>query len=412
MGTTPEELFTQRAGRIQDALDLKVPDRVPLEIAFGYFPAVYAGLTCEAAYYDYDGWLAACRKTVLDFGADMSSVQMFFPGEVLALLGPKAMMWPGHGTSALHSHQFVELENMKADELGALWGDQTDFMLRKYFPRTLSALEPFSDLPSYSGPSFGHYSVLALAEAFSTPGISEAIRKLSMAGEKMREWRPKLETFALALQKLGFPPFSDSMALAPFDAISDHLRGMRGSMLDMYRQPDTLLEACDAILKKMVERIRPAVPGAVNRVAIPLHRGSEGFMSIKQFEKFYWPGLKALILALIDKGQTPLVFFEGDYTSRLEYLMELPKGKVFAHLDTTDIAKAKKVIGGHLCYSGNMPCSLLQTGTVQEVKDYTVRMLDLCAKDGGFIMSSRSPVDDARPETLKAMIDTTLRYRY
>jgi uroporphyrinogen-III decarboxylase len=285
-------------------------------------------------------------------------------------------------------------------------------MLRKYFPRTLTALEPFGDLPSYSGPSFGHYSVLPLAEALSTPEISGGIQKLARAGQLMREWRPRMEAFAQKLQKLGFPPFADNLSLAPFDAISDHLRGMKGSMLDMYRQPDILLEACTVMLRKMVDRIQPALPGTVNRVAIPLHRGSEGFMSIRQFEKFYWPGLKGLIMALIEKGHTPLVFFEGDYTSRLEYLLELPRGKVFAHMDTTDIVRAKQVLGGNLCFSGNMPCSLLQTGSVQEVRDYTTRMLDLCAKDGGFIMSSRSPVDDARPETLKAMIDTTLNYRY
>jgi uroporphyrinogen-III decarboxylase len=181
-------------------------------------------------------------------------------------------------------------------------------------------------------------------------------------------------------------------------------------MLDMYRQPDTILEACDGILKRMTESIRPAVPGAVNTVSIPLHRGSEGFMSIEQFEKFYWPGLKGLILALIDKGQAPLVFFEGDYTSRLDYLLELPKGKVFAHMDTTDIFKAKEIIGGHLCFSGNVPCSLVQTGTPDQVREYCKKMIDGCGKDGGFIMSTRSPVDDAKPDTLKALIDFTIEY--
>jgi uroporphyrinogen-III decarboxylase len=198
--------------------------------------------------------------------------------------------------------------------------------------------------------------------------------------------------------------------LAPFDTISDNLRGMKGSMLDMYRQPDKLLETVDLILKKMVERIMPAAPGAVNTVAIPLHRGSEGFMSIKQFEKFYWPTLKGLILALIEKGQTPLVFFEGDYTSRLESLLELPKGRVFGHFDTTDMFKAKEVLNGHMCICGNVPCSLLQTGTPEDVKAYAKKLIDVCGKEGGFIMSTRSPVDDVEPANLKALIDFTMEY--
>jgi uroporphyrinogen-III decarboxylase len=133
-------------------------------------------------------------------------------------------------------------------------------------------------------------------------------------------------------------------------------------------------------------------------------------MSIKQFERFYWPGLKALILGLMERGQRPLVFFEGDYTSRLEYLLELPKGSIFAHMDTTDIFQAKEVIGGHLCFSGNVPCSIIQTGTPEGVREYCKKMIDVCANDGGFIMSTRSPVDDAEPECLKAMIDFTKEY--
>jgi uroporphyrinogen-III decarboxylase len=236
------------------------------------------------------------------------------------------------------------------------------------------------------------------------------VARLQEAGKEIREWRPKMEAFDREIRDLGFPPFFSDFAFAPFDALSDHLRGMRGSMLDMYRQPDAVLEACDVILKRMVDGIGPAKPGGVNAVSIPLHRGSEGFMSIKQFEKFYWPGLKGLILALIEKGQRPLVFFEGDYTSRLEYLLELPKGSIFAHMDTTDMFKAKEILGGHLCISGNFPCSLVGTGTPDSVREYARKMIDVCGKDGGFIMSTRSPVDDANPECLKALIDFTIEY--
>jgi len=411
MSRSPEELYQERLRRVDDALNLRTPDRIPLEIAFGYFPAKYVGgLTCEAAYYDYDGWLRACKKTVTDFGADISGVQPFFPGEVLELIDPKAMMWPGHGTSPFHSHQFLEEEFMKADEYPEFLLDQGDFLLRKYLPRSLGVMEPFSRLPSLASPVYGHQIGIALAEAFASPELEAAVDRLQRAGRIMRDWRPRMEAFDKELRLLGFPPLASGFAFAPFDQLSDRLRGMRGSMLDMYRQPETILEACDAILRRTVERIAPAEAGAVNAVAIPLHRGSEGFMSIKQFERFYWPGLKGLILALLEKGQRPLVFFEGDYTSRLEYLLELPKASIFAHMDTTDIFKVHEIIGGHLCYSGNVPCSLVAAGTPGAVREYVKKMIDACGNDGGFIMSTRSPVDDANPECLKAMIDFTMEY--
>jgi hypothetical protein len=408
MKKTPKELCQERARRVADAIQLKVPDRVPLEIAFGYFPAKYVGVPCEAAYYDYDQWLAACKKTVLDFGADISSVQPFFPGKVLELVDPKDLIWPGQGTSA--THQYIEGEFMKPDEYESLLENPTDYMLRFYLPRISGAMKPFERMPSFSSPTGGYRGALMVAEALSTPEIASAIERLQKAGKELLQWRSKMEAFDEEIQKLGFPPFVGSLVLAPFDTISDTLRGMKGSMVDMYRQPDRLLETVDWILKKMVERIPPAAPDAVNTVAIPLHRGSEGFMSIKQFEKFYWPTLKGLILALIEKGQTPLVFFEGDYTSRLNYLLELPKGRVFSHFDTTDMFKAKEVLNGHMCICGNVPCSLLQTGTSDDVRAYAKKLIDVCGKEGGFVMSTRSPVDDVEPVNLKTLIDFTIEY--
>jgi uroporphyrinogen-III decarboxylase len=283
-------------------------------------------------------------------------------------------------------------------------------MLRNYLPRVSGATGALSQLPSFSSLSYGYFSAISLAEALARPEIASSLERLQKAGRLLQEWRPRMEAFRREIEELGFPDYTPYRTLAPFDAISDHLRGMRGSMLDLYRQPDKLLEACDAILRNTVARIKPAEPGKNNRVGIPLHRGSEGFMSIKQFEKFYWPTLKGLIVALVEKGYTPCVAFEGDYTSRLEYLRELPKGKVLGHFDTTDLFQAKKILRGHMCISGNIPCSILQTGTPDDVREQCRKLIDFCGKDGGYIMSTRSPVDDARPENLKALIEFTREY--
>lgn len=406
-----EERTKKKTERIKAALHLRDHDRVPLEIAFGYFPAKYNGIKCKAAYYDCDTWLKACVKTIMDYDkVDLPSTQPYFPGEVLEILDPQSLRWPGHNSPEDHGHQYVDGEFMKADEYTDLLCDPTDFSLRCYLPRSINAMKGFENFPSFSGHSYGYNSGVSLAEAFADPEFAASIEKLQKAGKKMMELKPRIDKFNREIAELGFPPFLDKMGIAPFDAISDHLRGMQGSMLDMYRQPDNLLEGCDAILKGMLDKMPPPDPDSVNRVMIPLHRGSAGFMSIKQFEKFYWPGLKGYIIGLIDRGYTPLVFFEGEYTDRVEYLLELPKGKVFAHMDMSDIFRVAEVLSGHLCFSGNLPCSLLKTGTVDDVKKATKKMLKACTKNGGFIMSTRSPVDDAKPDTLKALIDTTVEY--
>ena len=119
---------------------------------------------------------------------------------------------------------------------------------------------------------------------------------------------------------------------------------------------------------------------------------------------------KKLILSLIERGGTPCVFLEGNFTSKLEYLLDFPKGKMLIRLDTTDIYRAKEVLKGHLCIQGNVPSSLLQTGTIQAVKDYCKNLIDTVGKDGGFILSPRSSTDEVKPENLRAMIDFTREY--
>jgi hypothetical protein len=47
-------------------------------------------------------------------------------------------------------------------------------------------------------------------------------------------------------------------------------------------------------------------------VFIPLHKGADGFISDKDFKKFYWPTLKAVLLGLIEAGTIPYLFVEGD----------------------------------------------------------------------------------------------------
>ena len=59
MAKTPEDLGREREQRVRDAIQLKVPDRVPFVPMLEFFPAYYAGITTEQAMYDYDKGFAA-----------------------------------------------------------------------------------------------------------------------------------------------------------------------------------------------------------------------------------------------------------------------------------------------------------------------------------------------------------------
>ncbi len=146
------------------------------------------------------------------------------------------------------------------------------------------------------------------------------------------------------------------------------------------------------------------------RVFIPIHKGLDSFMSPWQFITFFWPTLRQLILGLIAEGLVPNVFWEGDCTSRLEIIADIPKGKAIYAFERTDIFKAKKVLGDHICLRGNVPSSILCTGTAEDVREYCRKLIDIVGKGGGFIMDAANSLDEENPENVRLLIDFTREY--
>lgn len=408
---TPEELRRIREQRFTDTIQLRIPDRVPVFTPIGYFAAKYTGIKCSAAYYDYDAWLEAYKKTLKDFPADMIYPQAFTPGKYLEILNPKMMRWPGFNCDPRFGHQAVETSQMNDDEYDLFLKDPSDYFFRTIVSRASEHMTGFAKLPRLCDLESGVIALPRLAQAFTDPEVIHSMETLIEAGKELNKWKDKSMAFQQMMLDLGFSPMYHTFALPPFDIISHGLRGLHGSVTDMYRQPDKVIAACEKILEITLERPFPPPNENGNiRVFMTNTRGSDEFLSKEQFDRFYWPTFKKLVLSLVEKGGTPCIFFEGNFTSRLEYLLEFPKGKVLAKFDTTNIFRAKDVLKGHLCIEGNVPSSLLQMGSVDDVKEHCKKLIDYCGKDGGYILSPRSSTDEARPENLKAMIDFTREY--
>jgi len=117
-------------------------------------------------------------------------------------------------------------------------------------------------------------------------------------------------------------------------------------MLDMFRFPDELKEACERLVPSMVKCAVGACTASGQIMPfIPLHKGADGFMSQEQFATFYWPSLRKLIIGLVNEGLVPQLFAEGAYNDRLEAISDVPKGKVVWWFDRTDMKRAKQTVG-------------------------------------------------------------------
>jgi uroporphyrinogen-III decarboxylase len=88
----------------------------------------------------------------------------------------------------------------------------------------------------------------------------------------------------------------------------------------------------------------------------------------------------------------------------------VPKGKTVWWFDRTDMARAKQTVGQVACIAGNVPVSLLATGTPDDVKAYCKNLMDLAGKDGGFLFSTGAGIQGSKIENVKAMIDFSKEY--
>jgi uroporphyrinogen-III decarboxylase len=414
MITDQQKQYREREKRVQDAIELKRPDRVPIVSATEMFFVRSAGLSAAEAMYDYDKMASAWKRSMLRYNWDMAPLQHAIrSGPVMELLGMKTFMWPGYNLPENSYYQWVEREYMLAEEYDEFLKDPSDFTIRKLMPRMSSALEPLASLPPIVWMGTGYTLLAMLPSITGIPAIQELMERLRKAGEEKMKWDRTQQRLREELEEMGYPLFTHGVTYCAFDWISDCLRGMKGSMLDMYRNPGKLKAAVE-LLEPMTIRMATvaAEKSGIKRVWIPLHRGAAGFMNSKQFDEFYWPCLKNLLLALIGKGLTPVPFFEGDYTPRLERLAELPPGKVLGHFDRVDRRRYKEILGDIMCFWGNIPSSLFIAGTPDQIKEDVRELIDIFADNGGLIVdaSSTGPPPESNPENVEAMTQAVFEY--
>ena len=406
-----EKFYKERATRHLKATMCQEPDRVPVSIPSGNYPAYYVGSNFKTMMYDYKACVAAWRKFMIDFYEDMDSFMgpgFVFSGKVMDILDYKNYTWPGHGLGDdVNTFQFVEAQYMKADEYDAFIKDPSDFGFRVITPRIVGAAEPLKDFPplnTFMG------TPMSLNRPFAQPEMREAFKKMIAAGEEVEKQQKIFMEFNQEVLEWGFPMGRGGMGMgvAPFDVIADFLRGTEGTAIDMFRQPEKLLEAIDMITELTITRL---TAGTGQSVSFPLHKGDDTFMSRKQFEKFYWPSLKKVIDALVNEGIMVSLFAEGAYNQRLEYIGDFPKGWVTWMFDQTDMARAKKMIGDKCCISGNVPGSIVITGTPKQVKEACRKLIETCAPGGGYILAGGCTATETKnPANFRAFMEAAQEY--
>jgi hypothetical protein len=405
--------YNARVNRLVAAIDLKEPDRVPVSLTTGWWPAVRAGMTPYEAMTDPAKSAQAWLDFTVEFKLDnlISPLLYTQPESMFETIDYRLYSWPGHGVAKDVGYQYNEKEWMLPEEYDHLISDPTDYMLRVYLPRTVGAFAGFSGLSS-----FFDFVELPFVSAhmggWGSPEMVDGLERLTKTAKMIGKWAGATFAKIGELVTLGFPAYWGGATKAPFDILGDTLRGTRGIVTDLYRRPDKVVAACERLTQVAIDFVtkRPGPGPATPVIFIPLHKGADGFMSDEQFRKFYWPSLRATLLGLIDEGLIPFLFAEGGYGSRLEVIRDLPKSSTVWLFDQTDMAKAKATIGKVACIQGNVPLSLIYAGTAEDTVKYVKGLIDTAGKGGGFVLDAGAVADGGKEENLRAMVKTAEEY--
>ncbi|GAV22908.1 uroporphyrinogen decarboxylase family protein [Carboxydothermus pertinax] len=401
----PQELANKRYERIMKAINLEVPDKVPVVGFGGDVVAAYAGINQYEFCYDYEKAAVAIEKFLRDFPFDWSLAMIpgldgrpfcvafsdfeditvnttFITGPMHDALGDKYYRYPGREISVDSSPQFIGGTFMEESEYDKLIENPVKFIAETVLPRACTNLE--------------------------TP--EKAKGALVRFGVEIDRFFNAVMRIGGISAELGYPSIPIGGAYAPLDIISDYLRGVENLLRDIRKYPDKVKKATEALVEPIVNYALAHKKFGMNLLLIPLHLNE--YLSPKLYKEFYWPTLKEVILRIVDAGMKALVFFEGRHDAHLETILELPKGWGIAYFEKTDIIKANNLLKGHTCVMGGIPISLIVGGTPASIDEYIRNLLEQVKPGGGFILAPgvATAPRETPLENIRALIEAVEKY--
>ena len=97
----------------------------------------------------------------------------------------------------------------------------------------------------------------------------------------------------------------------------------------------------------------------------------------------------------------------------MQHLTEFNKGSLIIDPEYGDFAQIKKNYGSHMAIVGGLPLSVLNYQSKEECCDYAKKLIDDCAPNGGYMLSTDKGAcyaNDLNVENFKAVVETVNEY--
>jgi hypothetical protein len=372
-----KKLQEERTQLFKDLFDGKIPKRVPISVNFPLeFSIQYAGKDLAKAQWDTSMLGEIFEKICKNFISDVLPVQALRFPVYYKMLGARNFIMSSSGFL-----QHPEVSGLEAGEYDEFIKSPYNCIMKKVLPRIYTELN--TDPVQRS---------LVMAKAFKA--FYDELNNVTVIYEKL-------------IEKYGYSSFGNTNGFieAPFDFMSDQLRGFKGMTGDIRRRPDKVAAACEAVTPILVKGGIPASPSKYAGTFIPLHMAP--YIRTKDFEKLYWPSFKREVEELAAAGQPSLLFVENDWTRYVDYLYELPENTRM-WFEYGDPKFMKEKLGKKHILTGFYPISMLKTGTKQECIDKAKELVDILAPGGKYMFGFDKAIitaDSIKIENLQAVLE-------
>ncbi len=364
--------------RLERAIALKPTPEIPVYPHIVTFAGRCAGITQEQLFSSNKAWLEACDKTFERIGRP-DVVFPLNPRDTAYIEAMKVRI-PGRDLGPDEPFQFVEEEVMQVSDYDVILEKGWNFWNTEFMKKIQT--------PPWHG-RLGNLKVLL---GYIKAGMN--------TGKNIKHW-----------QRQGMPVMFHTGVAPPFDVFSLS-RSLTPFYRDLFSIPQKVKRAVetgtDAMIKLGVTNAKRAKG---DRVAIFAMRSSASFLSPKLFDEISFPSMKRMVEGYHAAGLTSVLHCDGNWDLMIPRFKELPRASCVVELDgSTDIRKAREVLGGHLCIKGDVNAPLLAISDKAEVEDYCLKLIDFMGHDGGFILGSGCEVPfTAKPENVAAMISAARR---
>ncbi len=189
-----------------------------------------------------------------------------------------------------------------------------------------------------------------------------------------------------AKEKIGNEYVVTMTAWGPY-TLAARMVGEETMMKATFKKPDLVHKVADFATDLLIHLYEPVVSdGSLNVISLADPTASGDLISKKQFQTFALPYLKKFTDWAKSRNVHTLVHICGNTTDRLDLFPET--GASCISLDhKTDIAKAKELLHGKMCFAGNVdPVNIMLQGSAGDVEKACKHVIQTAGTDGGFVL--------------------------